>query len=73
MMSRDTHLQWAKNNAFEYCDRGELQDALISMISDLRKHPELEKHGGIELGVMMLAAGLLRTPAEMRKFIEGFN
>jgi hypothetical protein len=43
------------------------------MVSDLRKHPELEQHGGIMLGTMLLMGGFLSTPREARKWIEGFN
>ena len=43
------------------------------MGSDLGKHPETANHSAIQLGMMMLMAGHLTTPAEMRKFIEGFG
>jgi hypothetical protein len=39
-MTRQEHLAWAKKRALECCDRGELQHALDSLISDLVKHPE---------------------------------
>jgi hypothetical protein len=43
------------------------------MASDLRKHPELENHPAIELGMMLFMSGRLSTQQEMQKFIEGFN
>ena len=43
------------------------------MASDLNKHDETQKHAGVELGMMMLMSGQLKTVQEMRKFIEGFN
>lgn len=73
MMTRAEHLAWAKERALQYTDAGDLVDASASMASDLHKHPDLENHAGIELMMMQLMAGMLNTPAEMRKFIEGFN
>ena len=40
--TRAEHLEWAKKRALEYCDRGQLQRALDSLISDLSKHPETQ-------------------------------
>lgn len=49
-MDRAEHLQWCKNRAMEYVDRGEINDALASMGSDLNKHPDTKDHAGIQLG-----------------------
>jgi hypothetical protein len=49
-VTRAEHLAWAKQRALEYLDRGELDNAFASMVSDCRKHPELESHIGLELG-----------------------
>lgn len=73
MSTRAEHLAWCKERALVYVDHGDLHQAFASMASDLSKHPETEKHGAIELGMMMLMGGFLDTPQEMRKFIEGFN
>jgi len=72
-MKRQEHLEWCKKRALEYVDNGDLNNAFASMSSDLNKHPETEKHSGIELGMMLLMGGHLSTPEKMRKFIEGFN
>ena len=72
-MTRQEHLDWAKRRALEYVDRGDLDEAFASMLSDLRKHPELENHAGATLGVMLHFGGQLSTREDMRKFIEGFN
>jgi hypothetical protein len=72
-MNRQEHLQWSKDRALEYIDKGEVQNAYTSMASDLGKHPETEGHIAIDLGIRMMMGGLLNTPDEMRKFIEGFN
>lgn len=71
--TRAEHLAWCKERALEYCDAGDLQNALASMGSDLQKHPETAGHIGVGLGLAMMAGGQLSTQAEMRKFIEGFN
>lgn len=72
-MTRAEHLAWAKGRALEYVDQGDLVNASASMASDLRKHPELADHAGVELMMMQMVAGMLDTPAKMRHFIEGFN
>jgi hypothetical protein len=72
-MTRQEHLQWCKERALEYVEAGDPTNALASMGSDLGKHPETRGHAGIQLGMMLLMAGQLSTPNEMRKFIEGFN
>jgi hypothetical protein len=72
-LTREKHLAWCKTRALEYVDRGEPIDGLTSMMSDLRKHPDLEKHPGIQLGTMLLLGGHLSHPREVRRFIEGFN
>jgi hypothetical protein len=72
-ISRAMHLEWCKARALEYVDRGDLVNALSSMGSDLTKHPETANHIGTALGLRMIAAGLLGTAEEMRKFINGFN
>jgi len=72
-MNRVEHMAWAKQRALEYVDAGDVNNALASMASDLGKHPETEGHAGIQLGMMQLMSGYLKTPEAMRKFIEGFN
>ena len=72
-MNRDEHVQWCKDRALEYVDQGDLSSALASMGSDLDKHPDTEGHAGIQLGMMQLINGMLDTPDQMRKFIQGFN
>lgn len=72
-MTRAEHLAWAKQRALEYVERGDLKNAVVSMASDLTKHPETKDHPGLQLGMMMLMAGHLSSPQAMREFIEGFN
>jgi hypothetical protein len=71
--SRADHLAWCKKRALEYVDHGDVQGAFASMASDLNKHPKTAGHVGIEMGLMQLMFGMLSSPYEMRRFIEGFN
>jgi hypothetical protein len=72
-MNRAEHLRWAKDRALEYASRGDLPGAMASLGSDLDKHPETRGHGRMELMMMLAMGGHLNSPAEIRKFIEGFN
>ena len=71
-MSRVQHLEWAKARALEYVELGQLQYALESMISDLRKHPETENHIVIELYHLWIL-GHLKTAEQMKEFINKSN
>lgn len=71
--TRAEHLAYCKTRALQYVDAGDPTNAFASFVSDLRKHPDTEDHGALTLGAMMLFAGHLGTPDEMRKFIEGCN
>ena len=73
-MTREEHMQWCKERALEYLkNHGDASGAMVSMMSNLRKHPETENHIGIQLGMMEMMAGRLSTPDEVRRFIGGFN
>ena len=67
-MTRDEHLAWCKQRALEYLDRGELENAVASMASDLGKHPELQREP-LLLGAMH-AAG---DHDGVRRWITGFR
>lgn len=72
-MTRTEHLNWCKQRAIEYCDAGDIKNAWASMASDLGKHPETQGHIGIELGMVQVMTGMIRTPQQMKDFINGFN
>lgn len=57
----------------EYVERGDLQQALASMISDLGKHEETQGHPGIELSRMGLFGGHYSDRHNVTKWIQGFN
>jgi len=73
--TRAEHLQWAKDRALEYADRGDTGGAIASLNSDLGKHPETAPSCELITGLMMplLMMGKFDHPGELRKFIEGFN
>lgn len=73
MKTRAEHLEWCKQRAREYCDRGDAMNALTSMFSDLEKHPETAGHAGIQMGFAMMMGEMLDSPHEARRFIDGFN
>lgn len=72
-MNRKEYLKHCKKRALEYIDDNDLAQAWTSMASDLRWHEETKEHPDINRGMMMIIAGGLSTPQEMREFIEGFN
>ena len=74
MKTREEHLKWCKQRAMEYVKAGDYQQAMASMLSDLRKHPENESAAnGIcaQLGIMELMNGPTRE--SITRYIEGFN
>jgi hypothetical protein len=70
--TRAEHLARCKTRALEYVDR-DVREAFTSMASDLNKHPDTANHIGIQLGMMQMIGGMLTSPSDMRRFIEGFN
>jgi hypothetical protein len=69
-MTRQEHLDWAKQRALEYVERGDIPQAITSIGSDLEKHPETRGHKGTQLGVMLLMAGSLQTIEDAKRFIH---
>ncbi len=49
------------------------EEAWTIMIGECAKHEELKGHEGLVLGTMLLLQGSIRSPGDMRSFIEGFN
>jgi hypothetical protein len=73
MKTREEHLAWCKQRALEYIDRGQVNEGLTSMMSDMHKHPETSAPALDQLTVWLMMIGALSTPAEARKHINGFN
>lgn len=73
MMTRAEHLAWCKERALEYIDRGQVTEGLTSMMSDMSKHPETASPALDQMTVGLMLIGALRTVAEARRHIEGYN
>lgn len=73
-MTRDEHIKWCKDRAYtEINFYQEGKHGVISMMSDLAKHPETASHPGIKLGAMFLLMGEFTSIEKAKKFIDGFN
>lgn len=72
-MTRQEHLDWCKKRALEYLTEHDTNNAVASMLSDMRKHPETADHIGCQLGISLLVAGHLNSETKVREWIVGFN
>ena len=73
MKTREEHLEWCKQRAREYCDRGDSASALTLMFSDLGEHPETANHIGIKLGLMLIAAGNSSNKSAVLRHVNGYT
>jgi len=70
-MNRDEHIQWCKDRALEYLNKGDLANAVTSMGSDMDKHPETRANASlIAVGLMYAMEG---DADGVRRFIEGYR
>jgi hypothetical protein len=69
---RQEHLDWCKQRAHEYLDRGDAVNAVTSMMSDLQKHSAWRDATTL-IGSMTLLFAMDPTPGNARKIIDGFN
>ncbi len=72
-MTRSEHLAWCKKRAHEYADDGDFANAVISMLSDLNKHPETEMRGPMGSMLMMDALQGPQTAHDIKRWIDGLN
>ena len=72
-MTVEEHLEWCKKRALEYIDRGQVDEGLTSMMSDMSKHPETNNPGLNQLTLGLMMVGSLSTPEQARKHINGYN
>jgi hypothetical protein len=76
-MTREEHLQWAKDRAIEYVDRGDIVGAFASFTSNCKKHDETRDIcDGV--GALYLAMEGVRCVSQddregMRRLINGFG
>lgn len=68
MRSRAEHLEWCKVRALEYLP--DTAQAMTSLASDLRKHPDTRDHQVVKLMWKMTLSGLMNV-RECRDLIEG--
>ena len=74
MVSRAEHMQFCKRRAREYIDAGLLDQAVTSMMSDLRNHPEtMPVARNAHLGMIGLNDAMKGDADAVRRFIEGFT
>ncbi len=69
-MTRTEHLAWCKQRALELLNAGKVHQAVTSMLSDIRKHPETADKSAPFVAMATLQSGNAR---QAREFIEGFN
>lgn len=73
-MTRTEHLAWCKERALAYVEKGDLTNALASMSSDVRKHPETDTRTAAVLLSMEGVRCVMNSDTQgMRRLIEGFN
>ena len=73
MRSRDEHLAFCKLRARAYLERGELHEAVTSMMSDLEKHDETKQVPGSPLHMLAFQYASNGDAAGVRRWIDGFN
>ena len=71
-MTREEHLDWCKERANEYLDRGDVVNGIASMLSDLNKHSETRTIGAATTPSAMLCA-VNRDMDGARRFVNGFR
>lgn len=71
-MTRNEHLAWCKKRAHEYLSRGDVTNAITSMMSDMQKHPET-KFNNMALNMLGMMAAQHGDVREAERYIDGFN
>lgn len=72
-MTRKEHMEWCKKRALEYLDRGDVPNAITSMLSDLEKHDDTRLPKGSPLAMLGMMSIMSNSRTDARIFIEGFN
>jgi hypothetical protein len=71
--TRADHIQWCKDRALEYVEFGDLDKAIASMQSDLKKHPETRLPMTIERATDIQILFRVHTKQHVIDWINGFN
>jgi hypothetical protein len=72
-LTRDEHLAGCKRRALEHADAGDLAQAVASMGSDLRAHPDTDNPalgGLVRIGMMYVTDG---DNASVQRWIDHFQ
>lgn len=70
-MPRTEYVKWCKERALVYLDRGDVTNAVTSMMSDMDKRDDTKvPQALVPLGMMAIIS---RDESEARRFIVGFN
>lgn len=73
MSTYSEHMAWCKQRALDELEHGDCGNALASMASDVRKHPETYTEA---VTMLIATVGMQHAVsgdrAQMRRFIEGF-
>jgi hypothetical protein len=72
-VSRKEYMEWAKKRANEYIAKGELRNALNCFYSDMSKHQKTKDYPYLKIGTQIILGGGLRSPEEVKEFINGFK
>ena len=75
-MTRQEHLQWCKDRAMEYVNKGDLLNGATSMMSDLEKHDETRQKPGSALSMLGIMAAQQAQNGDrdgVVRYIKGFN
>jgi len=71
-MTRDEHIAWCKRRAIDEMEFStDPKQGVVSMMSDIRKHPETNSEALQALCMMTLLGPC--TEQGVRDFIQGFN
>lgn len=73
-MTREEHLKWCKERAIAEMDfYKDPSKGIVSMMSDLRKHPETNSEALVSLCGMQLMINPKMTRQQVINFIDGFR
>ena len=71
--TREEHLAFCKRQALAYLDRGDIMNAITSMLSDLDKHEETALASENPLTMLGMLEIQKQDMTSARRFIEGFR
>ncbi len=73
-MNRQQHLQWCKDRALDYLNRGKIAEGMASFTSDMGKHEDTARtlNNGLSHAIIMQAL-MTNSQRECIAAVEGFN